>query len=122
MAGGSQDEGREQVAAWPAGSRVVTSVASHLNDVWVSADAEAAQRKDSQHALEVRVRFFEGIEGSDRDEAEAALSDWVFSTDPRRQFDALATIERLEVRSALPAVRRLADEFERSTSASAPYD
>jgi len=98
------------------------SVAARLNDIWTRADKEAAERKDSQHALEELARFLGGLAGDERDEAEAAITGWISSTDARRQFDALATIERLEVRSALPALRRLADEYESSTSPSAPYD
>lgn len=86
------------------------------------ADEEAARLKDSQHALELLTRFVECLDGPDRKEAEAVLTEWIFSEDPRRQFDALASVERLQIRSAVPALRGLAAQFEGSSAPSAPYD
>lgn len=101
---------------------MMSTVAHRLNELWVRADEEAAQRKDSQHALEALVSFLHGLDVGDREDAETTLAEWIFSGDPRRQFDALASIERLEIQSAVPALRRLAAKFERSLAPSAPYD
>lgn len=100
----------------------MSAAAGRLEEVWARADEHAAQRNDPQYAQEVLTRFIESLKGGDREEAESVCAEWVFSGDPRRQFDALATIQRLELRSAVPALRRLAAEFEESSEAGAPYD
>jgi hypothetical protein len=93
-----------------------------LDELWDRLDKEGASLKDSHYSTAKLRRFVKGLRGIEREEAESVLADWIFSGDPKRRFDALATIEDLELRSAVPALRRLSAEFEESSSPSAPYD
>jgi hypothetical protein len=93
-----------------------------LDEIWSSADREGLEWKDSERGRKTLGRFITSLHGQDRQEAEATLAQWIFSAEPRRRFDALATIETLKLRSALPALRMLARELEDSAAPSGPYD
>jgi hypothetical protein len=93
-----------------------------LEETWRDADLEAARLKDSQYALRRLLSLVERLDGEDRREAERVVTAWALSDDRRKQFDAVALIGELRVKFALPALRELAERFERSDEPSAAYD
>ena len=97
-------------------------VRERLDRFWLEADREAEGRKDSQYALDRLTAALKDLKGQEREIAETLVSEWVLSGEPRRQFDALAVIERLLLTSAAPALRDLADQLTRSNEPGAPYD
>ena len=89
---------------------------------WDRLDQEADQSKDSQLALNQLQSTYASLDLGEQELAQQVLSAWVESGDSHRRFAALAMIDRLGLRSALPALRRLGEVYEHSEGPSAPYD
>jgi hypothetical protein len=93
-----------------------------LEGFWERVDREGDRAKDSQHALDELERCYRGLDETERQVALQAFIAWIQGTDPRRQFAALAIIDRFSIQGALPELRRLAESLETAAGPSAPYD
>jgi hypothetical protein len=74
--------------------------------LWEGLDADALAAKQSQEATVRLVSLYRSLDESDRAVVNAAIAECVVGDDNRRRFDALALIEKFEIRSALPALQR----------------
>lgn len=98
------------------------SFRGELEDFLKRVDREGDRAKDSQHALDELERRYRDLDETERHVALEAFTAWILGTDPRRQFAALAMIDRFSIQEALPELRRLAEALETATGPSAPYD
>lgn len=89
---------------------------------WERANSEAMAAKSSQLAYEELKSLYTRLDAQERSLADSILSDWVVSDDDSRMWDALALIRDFNVRSTLPALRKLEARLETSNAPSAPYD
>ncbi len=72
---------------------------------------DAVAKKDSQAALHELLTLFEQLPSEERLEADHVVATWLESSDERKRFDAEFIIEELTIRSAVPALRRLAQSL-----------
>jgi hypothetical protein len=89
---------------------------------WERANAEAVASKSSQQAYEELRSLYARLDVDERLVADDILADWVLSNDDSRLWDALALIRDFNVKSALPALRKLEARLETSNAPGAPYD
>lgn len=100
----------------------VNDVRSRLEEAWRSIDREAEAWKDSHSAVFALESFYRGLAEAELSAADDVLIEWTQSDDVKKRFDALALIDEFSIVAALPALRRLAEEFEDSAEPSSPYD
>lgn len=93
---------------------------------WVQFRNETNHRaravKQSQQAIYDLMSHYRSLSEAEKREVDALLIEDLDSTEENTQFDALALIREFKVKSALPALRALADRLEAEQSPSAPYD
>src|SRR5262245_44944502 len=86
------------------------------------ADADASARKDSQLVLDRLRSLYLKFDASERAMANRVLAEWTLSADEGMRFDALALIDEVKVRQAIPALNELAQRLGKSMTPSAPYE
>ena len=89
---------------------------------WVRTDAETKAEKASHVAIFELSQRYLSLPTDEREVVNAILAEWVLSDDPSKRFDALALIDEHRISSALPALRELRKNLERSTGPGAPYE
>jgi len=101
---------------------VTSSVREELEQFWNCVDLQAQLTKDPHYALKRLIDRFQSFSEDERLEAERVVAGWTLSDQPRKRFDAVALVDRLRIRQALPMLRELADRFEHSVEPRGPYD
>lgn len=99
-----------------------TDLREQLNQFWLDTDRAAQQRKDSQSAILALQDLYTSLSEHEKLVADQVIVEWAVSDDTRKRYDGLALINRFGIRSALPALRQLADRFEKADGPSSPYD
>lgn len=87
-----------------------------------SADDEAKALKNSYFVHERLSALYGKFDEAERQMADEVLGEWALSEDERVRFDALALIDELKIKSAIPALQRLAARLADSTMPGAPYE
>lgn len=82
----------------------------------------AIANKQSQDALGQFADRYRSLTPNDRSIVDRLLAEQVLSDDENVRFDALSLIEDFKIRSATPALRRLADRLEHQERPGAPYE
>ena len=85
-------------------------------------EAEANALKDPYLALDRLRGEFSKLDVDERRVANEVLGEWALSDDEGLRYDALALIEDLNVRTALPALEKLMRRLAESASPGAPYE
>lgn len=93
-----------------------------LEEAWWDIDREAEWRKDSHSAVFALQSFYRSLTHEELPAADDVLIEWAQTQNAKKRFDALALIDEFSIVAALPALRRLVEEFEDSAEPSAPYD
>ena len=83
---------------------------------------DAIARKQSQDALVEFERHYQLLTPDERAIVDRLLAEQVQSDDENVRFDALALVNKFKIRSADPALRRLADRLTREHHPGAPYE
>jgi len=65
---------------------------------------------------------YRALGDAERNVVDDLLAEQVISSDENVRFDALATVREFRIRSALPALRVLAQRLEHEASTGAPYE
>ena len=113
---------RDTVRVLEGSALSVDDIPSRLEEAWRSIDRQAEAQKDSHSAVFALRSFYRWLTNDERPAADGVLIEWAQSDDIKKQFDALALIDELSIVSALPVLRRVAEEIENSVEPSAPYD
>lgn len=71
----------------------------------------AIARKDPQAILNDLLILFEQLSPHQRSEADRIVATWLESSDEGKRFEAEFIVEELKIRSAVPALRRLAQSL-----------
>jgi hypothetical protein len=90
-----------------------------------SVDEEAKSLKDSYGALERLCALYRKFDDAERLMADEVLGEWVLSDDEGIRFDAIALIDKLEIRTAIPMLHKLAVRLASGAASavpSAPYE
>ena len=90
--------------------------------LWAKLDADAQAAKFSHEAVLRLADFYRGLDEEDKHVVDEVLASWVREGDARRRFDALALIDELEIRSALPALKAELIGLSEAVGPSAPTD
>lgn len=85
-------------------------------------DGIAQASKQSHAAVLELSRRYRLLDPQERAVVDELLAEWVESEDETMRFDALALVDAHGIRSAVPALRRLAARLEESTAPGAPYE
>ena len=93
-----------------------------FEDAWKRLDDEAEASKFSQQALLRLFGFYRGLDTEDQRVADEALVAWLADGNARQRFDALALVDKFEIRSALPSLRAPLSRLRDDQGASVPYD
>lgn len=100
----------------------MTDVRSRWLAQWADADRRGREAKDSQSALIELFTHYRVLSPGDRPVVDHLLAELAESSEESARFDALALINEFRITSALPALRRLADNLEHSDDRGAPYE
>jgi len=84
--------------------------------------ARAMENKQSQEAVLALAARYRSLSGEERIVVDDMLAEQLGSEDETVRFDALALIADFEIRSTVPALRRLADWLESQAWPGAPYE
>jgi HEAT repeat protein len=99
---------------------------SDVREAWLGFQSEVSTRaletKQSDDVVPALVARYGSLTDDDRDVVDELLAEQLSSTDETARFDALAVIAHFKVKSALPALRRLANDLESQTRPGAPYE
>jgi uncharacterized protein HemX len=85
-------------------------------------DREAREQKMSQAAILELSRQYRLVRVGERKEVDELVAEWVLSDDENKRFDALALISEHRIKSATPALHRLAERLKTAADPSAPYE
>lgn len=85
-------------------------------------DADARESKTSQQAVVELAGHYARLSPSERLVIDELLAEWAISDDEAKRFDALALISEHRIRSAVPALRQLANRLEETPTPAAPYE
>lgn len=97
-------------------------IRNFLNSEWDKINREAKDNKQSQSATFMLIDLFKELAPEDRLAAERVIIEWLFSSDPAKQFDGLAMIDEFAISAAIPALSQLVVLLTVSNSQSSPYD
>jgi hypothetical protein len=97
-------------------------VRDEMERLWQVADREEQDSKLSGATIEAVLRWYRRLAQDQREEADLVICEWLRAREPRRQFDALALVDRIGIQKALPILRELQSESERRSDPAAPYD
>jgi hypothetical protein len=100
--------------------------ASKVREDWVTMQAEvireAIRNKQSQEAIGAMAARYQSLPSADRIIVDELLAQQVLAQDEPTRFDAIALIDLFNIRSARPALVRLAARLESDGSPGAPYE
>jgi hypothetical protein len=82
-------------------------------------DREAQALKNPFHALKLLRTLYEKFDVAERAMADQVIAEWALSDDENTRFDAQTLIEEFKIRSALPALKKLAMRLAASTAVGA---
>jgi len=66
--------------------------------------------------------YYRHLDKDDRQVVDDVLISWILKGDKYQRYDALATIRKFEIRSALPSLRENLTRLEHATGPSVPDD
>jgi len=89
---------------------------------WAELDSEAMSRKDSSGALFEFMKLYERLNAQERRLADQAIAEWIQSTNVRKQFDALALVDRFRIQAAAHQIMVLEAQLESRTGPEARYE
>jgi hypothetical protein len=89
---------------------------------WSDTNPAAVAAKDSQQATFALVAEIRGLAPEDRELAEEVIGEWVLSADESKRFDALAVVDELAIRSAIPRLRELESRLAKMSGPGAPFE
>lgn len=98
------------------------SIENKLEQVYEDGASRAELNKDSGEPMASVAAFVAAQDADGRARVEQEIARWAERGDALRRFTALAVIDRLSLRSAIPTLRHLANRFESAEGPSAPYD
>jgi hypothetical protein len=79
-------------------------------------DREAHALKDTYRALVLLRGLYERFDAAERAMADQVIAEWALSDDENTRFDARVLIHDFKIRSALPALKRVATRLAASTT------
>lgn len=85
-------------------------------------DLDARASKESTEAIIEISDQYRRLGPTQRDVIDQVVGEWLLSEDEGLRFDALALIAEHRIRSAVPALRQLAELLARDTGPGAPYE
>jgi len=78
-----------------------------MEGYWQDADEQAQSFKDPTIPEKRLLLLFERFDARERVLADQVVSEWVLSDNEAMQFDALIVVDKLKIRTALPALKEL---------------
>ena len=93
-----------------------------MDEWWSETDSRAKAAKDSQSATLSLIARILGLSDEERKMSEIVIADWTLSTDECKRFDALAAIDELGIRSALPQLHLLESRILKRKDPGAPFE
>lgn len=88
----------------------------------LAADRHGALFKDTCVMIEKLRALYKRLASADKHLANQVFAEWALSDDDSIRFDALALINDLEIRAAVPALLDLARRLTSSNKPSAPFE
>ncbi|MCA3000524.1 MAG: hypothetical protein ING75_18210 [Rhodocyclaceae bacterium] len=85
-------------------------------------DAEAQALKDSSLAIDSLIRMYKTFHEEDQQLAKLVLFEWAVSEDEGLRFDAVALIDALELRAAIPVLKSLYKQLQTSEHIGAKFE
>jgi len=94
----------------------------NMESWWTICDADALARKDSQAATIEMITLSEALATAERTSADEVITGWALAPDERKRFDALAVIDRFQIRSVAPQLAMLLSALSNSSDPGAPFE
>ncbi|MBI5779630.1 MAG: hypothetical protein HZA49_09285 [Planctomycetes bacterium] len=92
-----------------------------LEQEWENIIADAESAKDSPRATINLMENYKSLDTGRRLLADQIIAEWITSKDDGKRFDALALVEKFNIRSALPQLRALEVDLKNRTGPDAYY-
>jgi hypothetical protein len=94
-----------------------------FNEWWTATSIQAQAEKNSHGALMKLIELYRSLPVSEQALLDRLFSDWVFSSDEAKRFDALAMIDQFVIRGCVPALKRYQAQLcEASAKPETPYE
>ena len=90
--------------------------------VWKEVDRRHTESKDSQGAIIQLYELYAELDPAGRAEANEVLLEALREGDEDKRFDALAIIDEISLREAIPDLRALSARLQLDDSPGAPFD
>lgn len=92
-----------------------------MNRYWAELDHEFTHRKNSQRTLLELSQKYKELDLAERAFVDQIVTEWVASSNPRMQFDALSLVDEFQIRVALSQLRALELALEGQTDAESRF-
>jgi hypothetical protein len=93
-----------------------------MEAVRAAGEEEANRRRDPYIVLDKLSSLYQAYGPEEQRAADRVIADWALSEDEGLRFDALWLIRQFQIRSAVPALRRLSDRLRGESVPGAPYE
>jgi hypothetical protein len=93
-----------------------------MNSYWGRVYREDIESKGSFDSLAELDRLYHGFGEEERVLADEVLSEWIQSDREDKRFAAMHLVSRFEVKTAVPALERLARQLDEKDDPGAPFE